>query len=74
MDSLQELFVAVMAVVGIVGTLVARFQATSSNLSLIARFAIVFDLTQVFDSTRALSDEPEDLDDGDGFDDEVDDD
>lgn len=73
MDSIQDLFAAIMVVVGIVGTFIARFQATSSKLGLIARLAIVFDLTQIFDSTRALSDEPEDVDfeDPSDFDDEV---
>lgn len=68
MDSLQELFAAVMVVVGIVSTLIARFQETSSELSVFARAFKVLDISQIFDSTRSLSDVPEDLDDGEDFD------
>ena len=68
MDSLQELFTAVMVVVGIVSAIVARFQETSSELSFVARFFKVFDVTQIFDATRSLSDVPVDFDDGEDFD------
>ena len=72
MDSLQELFAAVMVVVGIVSTIVARFQETSSELGFFARVVKVFDLSQIFDSTRSLGDVSVDLYDGEDFDTEVD--
>lgn len=68
MDSIQELIAAVLVVVGIVSTIFARFQETSSELGFFARVMRTFDITQIFDGTRSLSDGPEDLDDGEGFD------
>lgn len=73
MDSLQDLFVAVMVVVGIVSTIIARFQETNPEIGFFARVFKTLDILQVFDSTRALSDVPVDFDlnDGEGFDDVI---
>lgn len=68
MDSIQEIIAAVLAIVAAVSTLVARYQETSPELSFLARIFKVGDLTQIFDSTRALSDVPEDIDFDDGND------
>ena len=72
MDSLQDLFIAVMAVVTAVSVIITRFQETSSELGFLARAFKVFDPTQIFDSTRSLGDVPVDLYDGEDFDTEVD--
>ncbi len=58
MDSIQEIIGAGMVIVGAVAAIVARFKETSSSLSFIARLFKALDLTQVFDSSRSLGDEP----------------
>lgn len=56
MDEAEKIVTAVMVIVGAVGTLIARFKGTNPEHSMVRRLATVFDVTQVFDSTRKLSD------------------
>jgi hypothetical protein len=52
----NEIVGLVVAVLGFIGTMVARWNETNPELSTIARVSRVFDLTQVVDSTRRLDD------------------
>ncbi len=56
MEELKEIAVAVGVVVAAVGTLIARWQETNPDNPWYVRLARVFDLTQIVDSTRKLSD------------------
>ena len=56
MDELQSIGVAGAAIVAAIGTLVARWSETNPDNPWYVRLARVFDLTQIFDSTRKLDD------------------
>ncbi len=56
MEQMTEIGAAVAAIVAAVGTLVARWSETNAENPWYVRLARVFDLTQIFDSTRKLSD------------------
>lgn len=56
MEDIEKIVSAIGVIVLAVGTLVARFKGTDPNKSVISRLATVFDLTQIFDSTRKLND------------------
>jgi hypothetical protein len=56
MEQVESIVIAVGAIVAAIGTLVARWQATNPENSTIKRLATVFDLTQIFDSTRKIDD------------------
>jgi hypothetical protein len=56
MDELSSIGVAVGGIVAAIGTLVARWSETNAENPWYVRLARVFDLTQVFDSTRKLDD------------------
>lgn len=56
MEEVQKIVAAIGAVVLAIGTLVARFKGTNPGDGIVKRLATVFDLTQVFDSTRKLND------------------
>lgn len=56
MEQLTEIGIAVSAIVAAIGTLVARWSETNPENPWYVRLARVFDLTQIFDSTRKLSD------------------
>ncbi len=56
MEELKEIAAGVAVVVAAVGTLVARWQETNPKNPWYVRVARVFDITQIFDSTRKLSD------------------
>ena len=47
---------AVVGVVAFVGTLVSRWASTDPSSPWFVRFATVFDITQIVDSTRRLDD------------------
>ena len=56
MDELNDIWTAVAVIVAAVGTLVARWGETNPDNPWWKRLARVFDLTQIFDSTRKLDD------------------
>lgn len=56
MEELTSIGAAVAAIVAAIGTLVARWSETNPENQWYVRIAKVFDLTQIFDSTRKLDD------------------
>ena len=56
MNELTDIGLAVGGIVAAVGTLVARWSETNPENPWYVRLARVFDLTQIFDSTRKLID------------------
>ena len=56
MDEVQSIGVSIAAIVAAVGTLIARWSETNPDNKWFVRLAKVFDLSQVFDSTRKLND------------------
>ena len=56
MEELESIGLAVAAIVASVGTLVARWNETNPERSFFQRLMKVFDMTQIFDSTRKLDD------------------
>ena len=57
MDDTQGIILAIGAVIGTVGTFVARWAATNPENPWYVRLARVFDMTQIIDSSRSLGDE-----------------
>ncbi len=56
MEELEKIGIAIAAIVAAVATLKARWDKTNPEKSTLGRLAVVFDLTQIFDSTRKLDD------------------
>lgn len=56
MEEIQNIVLAVGAVVAAVGTLVTRYKATNTDKSWFERLMTTVDITQIFDSTRKLDD------------------
>lgn len=56
MSEMESIAASVMAIVAAVGTLIARWKGTNPEDGVVKRIATVFDVTQIFDSTRKLSD------------------
>jgi len=57
MEDANGIITAVLGVGAFVGTLVARWSQTNPENPWFVRIARVFDVTQIFDSTRRLDDE-----------------
>lgn len=56
MEDVEKIISAVAAIALAVASLVARYQGTDKNKSVISRLATTFDITQIFDKTRKLND------------------
>lgn len=56
MEDVEKIVGGVLAIVAAVSTIVARFNGTDKSKGFFGRLFVTFDLSQVFDSTRKLSD------------------
>lgn len=56
MTELNDIFIAVGAIVAATATIVARFNETPSELGFFKRLMRALDLSQIFDNTRSLDD------------------